>query len=559
MTKKLLRLTALILTVLFLCTGCLPIEELLDLIESVQDTPIYDTPEDRPWVEDYKNPLSPKDYIHYSDMEYARPELSAVQESYDALCRTAQGSDAAEIMDAVYAFYEAYDWYYTHYSMADIRYCGDMTDSYWEAEYNYCVDNAPAVDAMLEEMYYVLAKSPARNKLESVLYFGFGFFDDYDGENQWDDTFTALLEEESALVSEYYALFGQAQEAYEPGTQAFYDAYADDLAQILVELIALRQEIAGYVGYTTYDQFAWDFYYYRDYTPAQVEDYLDAIARELVPLYENMDGWVWNAAYGSCTEEEMIAYLREAAMRMGGVIEESFYLMEAAQLYDLEYSPNKFDSSFEVFLTGYGQPFIFLNAMENNYDCLTLAHEFGHFANDNASYGSYAGIDVMEIFSQGMEYLSLCYVEDDRGLTEVKMADSLCTYVEQAAYAHFEQEAYKLTGDELTAENLYRIYGETAEKFGFEDAVTDAREFVTVTHYYTNPMYIISYVVSNDAAMQFYQLELENPGDGVKHLQAQLDTEEAYFLAFLDSAELESPFAPGRLESVRDMFEEILE
>jgi len=63
-----------------------------------------------------------------------------------------------------------------------------------------------------------------------------------------------------------------------------------------------------------------------------------------------------------------------------------------------------------------------------------------------------------------------------------------------------------------------------------------------------------SYVVSNDAAMQLYQLELERSGAGLGLYEKHIDTWELWFLSFLDAAELESPFAPGRLESVRDLF-----
>ncbi len=557
MKKHILKLTALCLALCLVLCGCelpLPTGQMEDAIRDLRNEFFQQTGQEPV----YSNPLTEDDYTHYDDMEYTRPEISLVKESYDALCRAAAGEDPGDIMDAVYAFYDEYDWFYTCYSLADIRYSGDLTDSYWEEEYNYCMDNAPAVDAMLEEMNYVLARSPAREKLEGRMYFGAGYFDAYDGENAWDEAFTALLEQEAALVNEYYALYAQAQEAHQPGTAAFYGEYANDLAQILVDLIGLRQKMAAYFGYPSYDQFAWDFYYYRDYTPSQMEFYLERIRQELVPLYCRLDNSAWDSAYEFCSEEEMLDYLRDAAVRMGGTPEEAFYLLEAAGLYDIGWDENKFDSSFEVYLTSYDEPFIFLNATQTAYDCLTLAHEFGHFCNDYASWGSYAGVDVLEVFSQGMEYMSLCYAYDDRGLTEAKMADSLCVYVEQAAYASFEQQAYRLTGDELTVENLRQLYADVTESFGFDSYWNDPWYFVTIPHFYTNPMYVISYVVSNDAAMQLYQLELAEEGAGLALLEEELDTGESYFLAFLDSAGLKSPFAPGRVESVRETFETIL-
>jgi oligoendopeptidase F len=244
---------------------------------------------------------------------------------------------------------------------------------------------------------------------------------------------------------------------------------------------------------------------------------------------------------------------------MGGIPKEAFTLMDEAGLYDISYSENKYDGSFEVYIDNYLEPFVFLSPSQYNYDYLSFAHEFGHFCNDYAAFGCYAGVDVMEVFSQGMEYLSLCYNDDTEDLTKLKMADSLSVYVEQAAFADFEMRMYELTGEDLTVENLCLLYDQVALAYGFDSIGYDDREFVQINHFYESPMYIISYVVSNDAAMQLYQLEQENPGDGLKLYEEHLTTQETFFLAFVESAGLESPFAKGRIEAVRTTFENIFE
>lgn len=75
-----------------------------------------------------------------------------------------------------------------------------------------------------------------------------------------------------------------------------------------------------------------------------------------------------------------------------------------------------------------------------------------------------------------------------------------------------------------------------------------------VPHFFTNPLYIVSYVVSNDAAMQIYQAELETSGAGLKLLEDNLATEQAYFLAFVEEAGLKSPFLPGRAQELAQTF-----
>lgn len=490
----------------------------------------------------------------YSDMVYERPDIRAVEQALDEACRLGAGEDARKILEAVYDFYDEYDWFYTNYSLADIAYSGDLTDIYWEEEYGYCLENSMAVDAALDELYYALAKSPVREALEAE-YFGEGFFDSYEGESYWDETYEALLAREAELQSEYYALseWGLEYAEYE----AYYDACADEMARLLAQLIGVRQELAEYWGYDSYPQLADELYYYRDYTAEQVEGYLEEIRQELVPLYRQLaqsDAWEW--AYTPSPEGETLRYVKDCARKMGGSVWDSWRLLEDGGLYDIAYGENKYNSSFEVYLTWYWEPFIFINPTLTVYDQLTLAHEFGHFCHDNVCYGSYAGLDVLEFFSQGMEYLTLCYGADTEALTRVKMADSLGVYVEQAAFACFEQRMYEL--EEPTAEELYGLYEEVALEFGLDAREYDRREFVDITHYYTNPVYIISYVISNDAAMQLYQMEQEERGAGLRLYEENLATQESYFLTFLENAGLESPFAPGRVGEVRETFEEVL-
>ncbi len=118
---------------------------------------------------------------------------------------------------------------------------------------------------------------------------------------------------------------------------------------------------------------------------------------------------------------------------------------------------------------------------------------------------------------------------------------------------------YALEGEELTAENLYRLYEEVVAEYGLDIFGYDRREFVTITHFYTSPMYILSYVFSNDAAMQLYQLEQQESGAGLKLYQDNLASQEAWFLAFLETVGLESPFSDGRVEQIAATFRTVLE
>lgn len=495
--------------------------------------------------------------VKYEDMEYVRPDMDKLQESLDAACTAARGDDLKTITDAIYAFYEEYDGFYTNYALADIKSSCDLTDIYWGEEYAWCLERVAEADAALEELYYALADSPCREELESDEYFGEGYFDAYEGESIYDEELLSLLEQEAELIGRYYDLSSLGTE-YEYGSEAFYDACGNDMVQLLVELIALRQEIAYYCGYEDYASFANDFYFYRDYTMEEARAYLQEVAEHLAPVYRWLDREeIWALTEEYYPEKETFSFVKKAAKNMGGTVFKAFSLMENAGLYDMEWGENKYATSFEIYLTSYYEPFVFMNPELSRYDCLTLSHEFGHFCNDYACYGSYAGVDVLEFFSQGMEYLVLCYGENTQDLELIKMADSLGLYVEQSAFASFEEQMYGLEGEELTAENLCALYEEVALKFGFEAVGYDSREFVNITHFYTSPMYILSYVFSNDAAMQLYQLEREEAGAGLKLYEENLASQEVWFLTFLDTVGLESPFEAGRVEEIAAMFREI--
>lgn len=483
----------------------------------------------------------------HEDMVYTRPDLEQLRSLFEEVCRRAEGEDVSHILDGVHDFYDAYDWFCTASALAVIHYNRDLTNSDWEAENSFCTAAAPSVDRMLEELYVTLAQSPCREELEEE-FFGAGFFDEYEAQGFWDDELVALMEEESRLISQYYDQYSRATSFL--GRLTF---RSDEMAQTLVDLIEVRSRIAAHAGFDSYADFANNYYFYRDYTPEELSAYLEDIRDTLVPLFslamENL------GELEECQGSQALDYVTQSANAMGGLVQEACALMLEDGLYDMEAGAHRSDSSFEVYLPSYQKPFLFLNPTGSTLDCLSMAHEFGHFCNDYASAGSMVDIDVCEIFSQGFEYLSLCYHPEAQALTRYKMAESMLTYVGQACYARFEQEMYRL--EEPSVEALCQLFEQISEEYSMVDEYFSCWNFIFIPHFYSDPMYVSSYVVSNDAALQLYQLEQETPGQGLKLYLENLDTQQNYFLAFLQEAGLESPFAPGRLEAVAETFQAI--
>lgn len=523
------RLAALLLAVCLLLTGC-------------------------SFTEDFIEKMSVFGFATaYEDMEYTRPDMAKLQQTLDSCASLSQSTDSGDtLMEAVYAFYAEYDAFYTNATLAEIHYSCDLTNAYWEKEYNFCASQSPTAEAAVEQLFCTLAASPLREELEKMDYWGEGFFDTYDTEPALDERLLSLMEQETELISRYYDL----DDRYTAADYTLDDALFQDMVGLYIQLIRVRQEMADYLGYPDYPTLAYEMYYRRDYTPQDAAAYMTKLGAALYTSYTSLsDSDIWEQTYTYCPESETYRYLQAAANAMGGIVDEAFSYMDTNGLHHISYGQNKLNSSFEAYIWNYYAPFVFMNPYLDQSDKLTFAHEFGHFAADFSCDGSFCGTDIAEVHSMAMEYLCLCYGKDTELLTRYKLADSLCTYVEQSAYAMFEQQVYALRGEDLTAENITELYRRVSRQFGFDAFDWDPREYVTVLHFFTDPMYTVSYVLSNDLAMQIYQLELEDPGAGLSLYEQCLLSQESYLLTFAGEHGLEDPFSDRRLQAVAAFFQ----
>lgn len=499
------------------------------------------------------------EYTHYEDMVYTRPDVEKLTQAADACLAAAEDGDLDKALETVREFDDLYGDFITDYRLADIRYSGDLTDAYWEEESVYCNGILPQAQAEYDRLCYALAVTSVRDKLEAE-FFGEGFFDDYDGESIWDDTFTALSGQESKLQSQYYALSEEAQAALY--SEEFYTVYAPRMAQLLAELVLVRQDMAAHLGYDSYLDFAFEYYHCRDYTPQEAIAYLEAVPGELGALYrKSVESNAWYGSITQVTEDETYDYVKALAEALGGDFQEAFQVLDTYGLCDITKSEKKFQSSFEGYLYRYEVPFIFMDPTGYSVDKLSFAHEFGHFCNDFVCFGSGVGTDVAEIHSGTMEYLSLCYGSGagDEKLRSLKLTDALNTYIEQSCYSLFELKMYQLPREEVTGENLTALYNELGTAFQFDSWGFAPGDFVNIPHLYIQPGYLVSYVVSNDLAFQIYQQELAQPGQGLDIYRDCIYSQETGIKTFARDCGLENPLSVSRLSAVRKTLEELLE
>lgn len=522
------------------------------------------------------------DIVSFDGIEYIRPDMEqfrqAVDEAEQAL---SDGSSLRKVENRLDKCYEAYYDFDTMYALAEIRSYQDVTDEFYAVEYNWCGDSYPLVRQLMEELLYACGASDRARELEED-YFWEGFAEEYADESQsvYNDALVALMQQESALLAEYRAAVasptiqtGEGEvdyydyvadkydDEYREALLKYYEKYNGELSRIYIDLVNVRRQLAAEMGYDSYEQMQYDYYFYRDYSPESAAGYIADIKEYMVPFYkEVMETDPYSSvSYNYLTDRQLMNVLTSAAERVGGDIEEAFRFMHDYGYYDVRLSTTKANLSFQTYLSNYEAPFLFLSPYGDVEDILSLSHEFGHYVDAYVNYNANETIDVSECFSQAMEYLLLSYygdVLDDEAvdnLFRIKMLDTIELYVQQASFAEFESVVYSTDPELLSADMLNELSLRLSIEYGYYDGVSEeyyAMSWTDITHFFEMPFYIITYPVSNDIAMQIYELEQREPGLGLEKYLEILPREYEGLIDTAEAGGLSSPFEPGRIEKV---------
>lgn len=520
------------------------------------------------------------DLPHFGDMPYERPDVDELQRLIDSAEDAMYGgksvSRVGTLLDSCFSWYYHYS---TMYTLADIRSCQDLTDEYYAEEYAWCAENYALVQQMMDGLYYACAASPMAARLERS-YFWTGFIEQYSDESEsvYNDRMVALMQEESSLISRFRDLaadpvieFRGGEEplyelletlddyGYNEALMAYYEQYNAAYADVFIRLVAVREQMAEELGYDSYEQMQYLYGYERDYTPEQAEAYMQDIRSYMVPLYRDLDasGLPYRLRSSPIDEERLRTLVGTAADEIGGDVAEAFDFMLRYELCDLTVDSRKAPMSFQTYLDDYEAPFLFLDPTGYTDDILSFAHEFGHFSEAYVNCDAYETIDLAEVYSQAMEYLSLSLLDGEmngrelENLARMKMVDTVEMYIQQASFAEFEHRIYAIGSQRLTAQALNETSLALAKEYGYYVEGYDeyyAMSWMDITHFFEQPFYVISYPVSNDLAMQYYELELSRPGEGVQRYLDTLPRDYSGLMGLVEAGGFDSPFSPGRVE-----------
>ena len=530
-------------------------------------------------------PDEPVAMVPFSQMEYVRPDVEALYGDFDALAERAKDSDDAEtLLQSYYDLYTRYVSFYSMDALANIKYSQNTTESYYKDEYDFCENETPTVEEKLEALMKAFAASPARDALEEA-YFGAGFFEKYDDyEVYTNPEYLRLSQEEAALLTEYRDLTAELLVTFNGETktldewletddyyeyigvlQAYYEQYNPSVGEVFVKLVKVRQQLAAVLGYDSYAEYSYEMTYHRDYTPADGDVFLNGIREHLAPLMEDVysDYTLSSLSAGTSTEQGVMDMVQSAAKNIGGAVWDAFRFMRAYELCDIAKSAVKIEASFQTYLYDWEAPFVLVNAQGSGDDYTTFAHEFGHFTDSYRNYGADEDLETAETFSQAMEFLALKYTDTLKDqqktrLLKYKLVDLLQTFVYQGAYAEFEARVYALDPEELTVKKVNQLFLDSCADFEIAEPGFDfyySQCWIDVIHFFEVPYYIISYCVSAETALQVYELEEAQEGEGVAAYFRLLDREYgAGVQQVMEDAGLDNPFRDEVLRETADFF-----
>lgn len=506
--------------------------------------------------------------VEFSELEYERPDIDEMSDLADDVRKLVdKGKVNDKLIGAYEEFYDAYAHYITMSNLALIRSNLDTSDEYYADEDAWCSSQSGEVERILDDLLRYCAESDIADELDEEYFDGYlaeNYGDDSSGE--YTDEIVELYEQESELQTRYYELSTEMSEVSIRDTDKW-DEFNAEAAEIYIDLIKVHRQLADEFGYESYYEMAYEDFG-RDYSAEDTEDYVNAIKKYMVPLYKAAieDGSLYDRYdIGTMRPQRSFKTVKNCVSDMNDTLAEIMEFMSEYEMYDVSSSSDKFEGSYTTYLYDVDSPYMLVSPSCDKSDILTIVHEFGHFCDMYSNYNAGYSLDTSEMMSQGLEYLLLCYLDDEdlaEELREYKLLDDLSLYAMQGCYSEFEHRAYALPDEELTVENINALFLEVAEEYGLTDMYYPEYLnyiWIQIFHLFEYPFYVISYCISDSAAFNIYMEELSDSGSGLDiYMEIVTDSASDDFLALIKQHDLPSPLSAKTIKNIAKTIEEEL-
>lgn len=512
-------------------------------------------------------------------------------------------SKADEVLEIIIGMEDYYNDLNANATIAHIYSDLDADNEEYDARVQYCSDLGTSVGDKIQINYKLIATSNNSDVLRDRVEDDDEWQDilDYepmtDEQKEWDSLETELSLKYDTLYNEEHTVtidgveylkdeLADAVMAGEIDYYDFLDGYYtinkernEALAELYIQLVEVRTNIAKSHGYDNYAEYAYDKIYDREYAPTDLDAYKDQVKEYYSPLLAEVYDEYSSASsdiqemwdYELSVDEAHEIFSSHLADVSDDMLE-SYYYMVDHNLCNLEVSDTKAPGGYTTSISGsYNAPFMYNCADGNFSDLNTLIHEFGHynemyFAPYEEWYYGGCNLDLAEIHSQGLELIYTEWEDEMYG----EYADSMRLYnqlnqvyvvVEGAKEDSFQYDVYT-HADNLTVDKLNEMYYDACVEFGDADLYDSTflssmgygeknqiLEWVEIPHTFQSPMYYISYSISM-AGVEELRCELNVDRDSAieKYLQLVNIGTDAEYTASLEEVGINSPIVNPRFE-----------
>ncbi|MCA9246700.1 MAG: M3 family oligoendopeptidase, partial [Planctomycetales bacterium] len=480
-----------------------------------------------------------------------------------------------------------------------------------KAAREYCDELAPKITDLEVRLKRRLLEPPLRGEIENR--YGQQVTNLWESDvASFDPVIEGDLIEQSRLSAEYNELLASAKLAFQgdsynlseiakfhesPDRQTRYDsqsvvwswfaAYGERLDAIYDAQVTLRARMAEKLGYADYIALAYRLRYRIGYGRGDIEQFRDAVRTEVVPLATRLRShqgqrlgvdrlMYWDEPLidpqgnprPQGDHDWMIKRAAEMFDAMSPQLSRFFHLMHDRGLMDLKVRNGKAGGGFCTSFARLGIPYIFANFNGTKGDVEVFTHEMGHAFQNYSSRDQplidylWPTIEACEIHSMGLEYLTWPHMEkffgaDATRFRQLHLMSAMYFLPYGVAVDHFQHLVY--ANPSCTPAERHEMWLEMEATYlpwrdnGDVPYLRKGGRWQLQRHIYLDPFYYIDYTLAEVCALQFWRAAQADPDDALnRYIHLCHRGGEAPFIDLVESAGLESPFAPGVLGNMVD-------
>ncbi|MCW5907789.1 MAG: M3 family oligoendopeptidase [Chitinophagales bacterium] len=328
---------------------------------------------------------------------------------------------------------------------------------------------------------------------------------------------------------------------------------AEQLDQLLSELVKLRHQIALNAGYENYLQYRFDELSRFDYTPADCLAFHKAVKETVVPVlnrlanerkaklgYDTLRPWDLEVDTSGQpplkpvnNTNELVEKTITCFNRLDRYFGERLEIMKRMNYLDLESRMGKGPGGYNMTMPEIGVPFIFMNSANTEHDLITMVHEGGHavhtFLAHPLELTAFKEVtsEIAEVASMGMELMSMehwdVFYTNSNDLNRAKrnhLNHILGILAKTCVGDSFQFWMYQ--NPEHTAEERRKKWKELFLEFSADNIDwTGSEEFLEtgyqkILHFYVVPLYYIEYAFAQLGALAVWKNFKANPQKAVQ-------------------------------------------